>query len=263
MSIFKKKHEQNRYFYDSEITAEDLPQNTHSPLRDKILGAAVLFIVFAISLWLVIFLFKKLFAFASNPQEFQNFIENHGALGRAAFLGIQILQGFIPIPLEITAVAGGCAFGSLQGCVLTIVSVIISTTVIFYFTKLCGTKLYRLFFSSAEEMGIKLIRRPKFRNTLYWIVFLIPGTPKRIFVFTAGLVPQNFGKFLFISTTARIPSFLACSFGGFALSNGDYKKAVILLGIIVIFSIAGILLYQYLSNKIGKKGSHYNKNNYR
>ena len=246
MSIFKKKHEQNRYFYDSEITAEDLPQNAHSPLRDKILGAAVLFIVFAISLWLVIFLFKKLFAFASNPQEFQNFIENHGALGRAAFLGIQILQGFIPIPLEITAV-----------------SVIISTTVIFYFTKLCGTKLYRLFFSSAEEMGIKLIRRPKFRNTLYWIVFLIPGTPKRIFVFTAGLVPQNFGKFLFISTTARIPSFLACSFGGFALSNGDYKKAVILLGIIVIFSIAGILLYQYLSNKIGKKGSHYNKNNYR
>lgn len=252
MSNYKNRSQKQNSLSSMEITAEDLPGISRPTIRDKILGFVILFIIFTVFLCLLIFMCRRFLLFAANPQEFQNFIIKHGALGRAAFLGIQILQGFLPIPLEITAVAGGCAFGSVQGCIITICSVIISTTIIFYSTKIFGTKLYRLFFNSAEQMGVKLIRRPKFRDALYWIVFLIPGTPKRIFVYTAGLVPQRFLKFLFISTAARIPSFLACSFGGFALSNGSYGAAAAALGIIFIFSVGGILLYRYISNKNSK-----------
>ena len=75
------------------------------------------------------------------------------------------------------------------------------------------------------------------------------GTTQPMFVFSAGLVPQSFHKFLVVSTLARVPAIIACSFGGHALSSGDYSQAVIIFAVTGILSVTGILLYKYFTNK--------------
>jgi len=102
---------------------------------------------------------------------------------------------------------------------------------------------------------VKYIRDEKVRNTLTWIVFLIPGTPKRIFVFSAGLVPQSFGKFLAISTVARVPALVACSFGGYALGSGNYKQAVAIFVVTGVLSVIGMIAYRTFTKKRNKQQS--------
>jgi len=87
------------------------------------------------------------------------------------------------------------------------------------------------------------------RTALTFFIFLIPGMPKRMFVFSAGLVPQNFSKFLVVSTLARAPAIIACSFGGHALGSGDYSQAVTIFVVTGVLSVTGILLYKYFTNK--------------
>jgi len=238
-----------------EITAADLPETAGATLRDRglLLGGAVLLAAMGLFLWLTVVLCRPLLSLLRNPDRFESFIRSRGAMGRAAFLGIQILQGFLPIPLELTTIAGGYAFGRVQGSLLTLCSVVISTTIIFYFTRIFGHRLIGLFFTPAQRKHIRYLRSPKSRDTFYWIVFLIPGMPKRLFVFSAGLVPQDFGKFLLISTLARIPSLLACSFGGWALFSGNYTQAAVLFAATGVLSAAGYLLYRTVAKHPNKK----------
>lgn len=251
-----KKTEQERREAHAQISADDLPETARTSLRDKLLGTVILIAVTALFLWFSVLLCRPIFLLASSPDQFENFIREQGAMGRFAFLGIQILQGFLPIPLELTAVAGGYAFGRVQGTLLTICATMISTTAIFYFTRIFGHRVMNLFFTRTQQRHAKYFHDERVRTTVTWIVFLIPGTPKRIFVFSAGLVPQKFGNFLVISTLARIPSLLACSFGGQALGTGNYGQATAIFVVVGLLSIAGVAAYQILSEKRSRPRKH-------
>jgi uncharacterized membrane protein YdjX (TVP38/TMEM64 family) len=250
MTILRTKSKKRSHFTpQGEITAADLTEYAGTTARDKILGAGILIALTALFFWLTVIVCQPLFILASSPHKLERFIQEQGTLGRAAFLGIQILQGFLPIPLELTAVAGGFAFGRAQGTALTLCATMISTTAIFYFTRIFGHRLIDLFFTPAQQRGVKYLRDERVRSTLTWLVFLIPGTPKRIFVFSAGLVPQNFRKFLVISTLARIPALVACSFGGYALGNGNYAQAAAIFLVIGLAGVAGVAVYRMFTKK--------------
>lgn len=219
------------------------------PLRQQVLGWTILAGITALFLFITVQLFRPLMRLASDPQKMRLFVQSQGAFGRIAFLGIEILQGFLPIPLELTTVAGGYIFGHVQGCALTVCSVLISTSMIFYITKMYGHRLVDLFIPKNLQRNVRWFRSERVRDTATFIIFLIPGTPKRLFIFTAGMVPQDFKRFLFISTAARIPTLLICSSGGGALSSGNYGLAVFLLALGLAFAVAGFLFYRYRNGK--------------
>jgi len=117
MKILRTKSKKKKPAQPPEITAADLPEHAGTSLRDKLLGAVILLAALAAFVLLTLFLCRPLFTITTNPDRFGRFIREQGALGRVAFLGIQILQGFLPIPLELTTVAGGYAFGRVQGSI--------------------------------------------------------------------------------------------------------------------------------------------------
>lgn len=256
MTILRTKSKK-RSRQPEEITAVDLHEFAGTSARDKLLGVLILVAFMALFFWFTVVLCRPLFILAYSPEKFDRFIQGQGALGRLTFLGFQVLQGFLPIPLELTAAAGGYAFGRLQGIVLTLCSAVISTTVIFYFTKVFGHRLIDLFFTREQQCGAKLLNDSKLRDTLTWIVFLIPGTPKRVFVFSAGLVPVSFKKFLAISTLARAPSLIACSLGGYALFSGNYAQAAAIFAVLGIFSGTGIAAYKIFTKKRRRGGDEF------
>ncbi len=225
------------------------PGEPAPPLRQRVLGWSILTAGAALFVYITVLLCRPLAGLAADPQRMRAFVQSRGAFGRAAFLGIEILQGFLPIPLELSAVAGGYIFGHVQGCALTVCSVLASTTVIFYITKMFGHRLVDLFVPRRLQKNIRWFRSERTRDAVVFFVFLIPGTPKRLFVFTAGLVPQDFRRFLAISTAARVPALLICSFGGGALGSGDYRLAAALLVLALLLAAAGFLAWRRVQKK--------------
>lgn len=211
------------------------------------LGILVLGVGLALFLWLTILLCRPIRMLVTDSQELARFIRSQGSLGKISFLGLEILQGFLPIPLELTAAAGGYAFGRVQGFLLTVCSVVISSTVLFYFTKIYGRKLLDLFFSRERQSKVLLFHNEKKRDALLWLLFLIPGTPKRLFLFSAGLIPQKFHRFLLITTLARVPSLWVCSVGGSALEAGNYGQAAAVFLFLGAAGTAGFLFYKILT----------------
>ena len=51
-------------------------------------------------------------------------------------------------------------------------------------------------------------------DNLIFLIFLIPGTPKDIITYFAGLTPVKFSHFLVITTVARIPSVITSTLAG-------------------------------------------------
>ena len=234
------------------VSEQDLPEYRPPSTRDKILGTMVLIAACALFIALTVAICAPLLPLVSNPEKFERFIAEMGAWGRFVFVGVQMLQSILPIPLELTTVAGGYIFGRWQGLLLTVSSILISTTIIYYVSKAFGSRVIGLFLSPQKQKKIRYLNDPKLRNTLTWIFFLIPGLPKRMFVFSAGLTQQGFKQFLFISTVARLPALLACTFGGDALGEGNYGLAAALLILMVAVAVVSLVLYRRITGKKDK-----------
>ena len=252
MKIFRTKLKKEALH--PHVTRVEAAEKT--PLRDKLLGVAILFAAAVLFLWLTVLVCKPLVGLVADPGSMRSFIAAHRFMGRLAFVGIQVLQGILPVPLELTTVAGGYVFGRLQGCLLTLCSTVISTAVIFIFTRQFGHRLADLFFTPARQRTVRYFRDERMRDITTWVVFLIPGTPKRLFVFSAGLTPQRFGRFLVISTLARVPALLACSYGGDAIGGGNYAGAVAVFLVTGAVTALGLVFFRSVSRARKKRNEN-------
>lgn len=215
--------------------------------KKTLLGILILAVGLALFLLLAVTLCRSVSNLLSDPDRLRAAVQHRRAVGVLMFFGLEVLQGFLPIPLELTTVAAGYVFGPFAGLLLTICAMLCSTSLVYYCSKVFGRRFFHLLFPRGEHPWI--LRDAKVRDWTTWLIFLIPGLPKRLFIFSAALVPQKFSKFLVISTVARIPSLLVCSFGGHALGSGEYRKAILLLCAVIVPAVAAFLIYHSATDK--------------
>jgi len=185
---------------------------------------------------------------------FQSIVDRNPVSGRLLYVGIQILQVFVAfIPGEVVEIAGGLAFGALEGMLLSLLGVAIGSSVIFMLTKTLGMKFVELFVSRERINELKFIRSGKNLEWIVFYVFFIPGTPKDLLTYVVGLTRMKLGSFLAISLLARIPSVLSSTWGGDAIMSGQYTKAVIIFGAALLCSLIGLLVYNIIKKRHSKK----------
>ncbi len=182
---------------------------------------------------------------ASFSQEgLRDYIRSFGAAGWLVFLVLQVLQVFIAlIPGELVESAAGFVFGPLFGTILCYAGVVIASTLVFILTRTFGVKLVEVFVSREKINQLRLLNTARKRNLLIFLVFFIPGTPKDLLTYFAGLTEIKLGTFLVISLSARIPSIVTSTFGGHLIGEGDYAPALIVYGATAAISLLGMLGY--------------------
>lgn len=90
-------------------------------------------------------------------------------------------------------------------------------------------------------------------NYVELILFLIPGTPKDLLVYVAGLLPIKPIKFILISTFARFPSVITSTLAGDRLAIGDWKMSIILyVAILILVAIVVLIINKFDKDKITK-----------
>ena len=214
----------------------------------KLISAAGIALFLLLSLAIFWFVGKPFLAFVSEPEKFRLWVDGHGIWGRLAFLGMMLLQVFVAIipgePLEIGA---GYAFGAVEGTMLCILGAGVGSALVFLFVRRFGVKAVEVFISQEKIRSVRFLNDPKRLYPLITIAFLLPGTPKDVLCYCAGLTPIRFRHFLWISSICRLPSVVTSVLGGNALGSGNWQAAVWIFLATMAVSLIGLLIYKRIS----------------
>ncbi len=217
-----------------------------------LLASAIVIVIFAA---VSIFVGIPLVKYVSEPEKFRLLVDSWGIFGAFAYVIIlifQIIFAFIPgEPFEILA---GYAFGAVEGTILCLLGSCIGSAIVFSLTRKFGIKFVELFFSAEKIKSVKFLNDKKKIHFLIFIIFFIPGTPKDLLSYVAGLTPIGFWQYLVLSTVAKIPSIITSTIGGSFMGDQQYHFAIITFVITGLVSLIGILIYNRFCDKQEKNG---------
>lgn len=196
---------------------------------------------------------KPLIKFASEPEKFRLWVNSNGIWGRIAYLGmmmLQIIAAFLPgEPFEMVA---GYAFGAFEGTALCLLASAIGSILVLLLSRKFGLKLVELFFSKDKINSAKFLQSSPKKVLLFSIIFALPGTPKDLLCYFAGLTDIKLWKLMLICSIGRIPAIVTSTIGGDALGTKSYILAIIVFSITVLISLSGVSIYKVISFRHNK-----------
>lgn len=219
-------------------------------LRQKrIIGASatVLFLLFCAAVsW---YIGRPIIEFVSEPEKFRVWVENGGIWSKIAFIGMVMFQVVIAlVPGEPLEIGAGYAFGAIEGTLLTVIGVTFGSLVVFSLVRKFGVMLVEIFFSREKISSLKFLQKSKKRDFVIFLLFFLPGTPKDLITYFAGLTDMKLSYMLWLSAVVRLPSVITSTLGGDALGTEKYIMAIIVFIITLIISFIGWLIFKFISS---------------
>lgn len=202
-----------------------------------------IFVLFSAAVaWLI---GKPLLQFVSEPDKFRQWVDSHGLLGPLAFLGMMLLQVFVAvIPGEPLEIGAGYAFGAVEGTLLCILGAAIGSTLVFLFVRRFGVRAVEVFISREKIHSLRFLQNTRRVHLFLLVAFLLPGTPKDVLCYVAGLTTLKLGPFILISSICRLPSIVTSTIGGSALGSGQWGMAAIVFAATLVISAIGLWIYK-------------------
>ncbi len=235
---------------EKEVNALTEQPNQPASRRKKRLGLALIPGIILLMAGLSVAIGIPLVRFASEPEHFREWVNGYGFWGRLLYMGMVILQTVVAfIPGEPFEIAGGYAFGAIEGTALCMIAATLGSLAVFLLVRRYGMRLAEVFFSREKLMSLRFLRESSKRDMLFMIIFMIPGTPKDLLCYFAGLTDMRLPVWLLICTLGRVPSVLSSTVGGNALGEGSYLAAVIVFAATALLSACGILFYRRMSDR--------------
>ena len=220
----------------------------------KVFKLTMTILAIAIIVGIIIYMFPVLRELSTKEGQlaFKEKVSSSGILGLLMLFALQVAQIFlIIIPGEPIEILAGMCYGPIWGTVFIMVSAGIISTIIFFLVRKYGKRFVYNFCDKEKVAKIensKLFKNPNKIEMIMFILFLLPGTPKDLLVYIAGLLPINPVKFVLISVFARFPSVISSTLAGANLAVGDWKKSIVMYLAIVLVAIIVILI----ANKFDK-----------
>jgi len=226
----------------------------------KIFKITLTIIVLTLFIGITVYLFPvmKNLSTIEGQIAFKEKVESSGVLGMLSLFGLQVAQIFlIIVPGEPIEILAGMCYGGVWGTVFIMVSAAIISITIYSLVRKFGRKFVYEFCNEKKVAKIensKLFQNPKKIELIMLILFLIPGTPKDLLVYVAGVLPIKPIRFILISTFARFPSVITSTLAGEQLALGDWKMSILLyVGILVLVAIVVFVINKFDKDKVAKE----------
>lgn len=188
--------------------------------------------------------------YISQPERFREWVDQHGIWSRLIFMGMVILQVVVALlPGEPFEIAAGFAFGAVEGTILFLAASTIGSILVFILVRKFGLRLARLFFSDEKLHSIHFLKTNRRRTFLLMVIFFLPGTPKDLISYFAGLTDIRFPLWLLVCSVGRIPSVISSSVGGDALGTQNYGFSLAVFLVTLALSAAGLALYEHIRQR--------------
>ena len=192
----------------------------------------------------------ELLAFVADAPRFRAWVEETGPLSRVVFVlanMAQVVFAFLPgEPLELGA---GYAFGFWEGTLWCLVASALGTAAVMLLVRTFGMRIVGLFFSPEKIMSMKWLQDSRRFELLLFLCFLIPGTPKDLLTYVAGLGTSSVGRIVALTTVGRIPSVITSTLAAGAFGDGNYLGAAAIAVLTLALACIGVVEYRKLAFK--------------
>lgn len=216
--------------------------------RKKCCSAISLLVLLAFSLLVMYYIGIPMVKLARQPELFRNWVDSFGIWGRLIFVAMVVLQVIVAlIPGEPLELAAGYAFGAIEGTLLSMTGILIGSILVFVAVRTWGVKLVRLFFEDREISRLSFLKDPKKSLVMTFVLMTVPGTPKDLLSYFAGLTPLSLGQWICIVSVSRIPSLVTSTVSGAAAGEQNYLLAVCVFLFTLLISGCGVWYYRKLS----------------
>ncbi len=229
----------------SMMPHEDTSRKGKSELNKimKISAAVILCIGVAL---LTVYFFPQIASLKNEDvrESVRSYVQEAGAFGILLMLGIQLIQVILSIiPGEPVEVLFGFIYGPVPGAVLCLFGMALGSFVVFCVTRALGKNYIKKAEQNEKYNRLKILKDPKRRDALIFLLFFLPGTPKDTLTYFAPFSGIELWKFLLISTLGRIPSVITSTFAGESIFAGNYIGTVVIFAVTGVIGIVGILIY--------------------
>lgn len=191
----------------------------------------------------------------SGREAFQKYINDQGVFGVFILLGAQILQVIVAfIPGEPIEVLSGLLYGVWGGYFICTIGMLIGTVIIYYMVKGLGMSFINKLVGDESKLDkFKFLKDTKKLETILFLLFFIPGTPKDFLTYFAPATKVKPLTFFIIVTVARIPSIISSTFAGASIGEGKWLQSIIIFAVIGVVSLLGIIFNEKILNVLNKK----------
>ena len=158
------------------------------------------------------------------------------------YIGAQIVQIIICIiPGNALQFAIGWLYGFWIGLLLSVIGAALGSAIVYYLARFLGHDAIHLLFGQRKVTEyIDKMNSPK-GLIITFIIFLIPGTPKDLCSYVAGLSDIKLKPYLIVSLIARTPGMMGSLLIGQQVGEGSYIGAGIIAAVAVILFVLGII----------------------
>jgi uncharacterized membrane protein YdjX (TVP38/TMEM64 family) len=190
---------------------------------------------------------RQLLSLFSSPQMLREWIRGTGVVAPLVFVAVQAFQVVVFfIPGEIPQVAGGYLFGLWKGTLLSLAGITLGATFNFVISRILGIPFVNALFKPENvERTRRIANSPKARVS-FFLFFLIPGIPKDILCYVAGLSIMKLHIFLLFSTLGRIPGILGSALMGDAAAERRWILAGTILFVAAVLFVLGFLFREQI-----------------
>ncbi|MBQ1251329.1 MAG: VTT domain-containing protein [Firmicutes bacterium] len=178
----------------------------------------------------------------SSLDAVEAFFEEYHGHSVAVYLIFQVLQIVIcVIPGQALQVAAGYLFGFGMGYLWTILGAALGSVLTFYLSKLLGRDAMEMIFGERKIMEVLNSINSKRGVLALFVIYLIPGIPKDICTYAAGLSSIKIKPFLIVSLIGRTPAMMGSLLIGHQLMEGYYTGAIIVGVVAVVLFVLGLI----------------------
>ena len=212
----------------------------------------LLIIVVGIPLYIYFFQRERLMEFDS----FNAVVEHLGQYKLEAipiYIGLQIIQIVISvIPGQVFQLAAGYPYTFLPALILSVTGAILGTMVSFYLARFLGSDFVHLFFGREKTLEYVEKLNSKKAYMAVFLIYLIPGIPKDVVSYAAGISEMKFKAFLILSVIGRLPGMMGSIMIGSMWHKQEYFGMIALCVLAVAAFVICILFRKKINGLLDK-----------
>ena len=218
----------------------------------KVLAIAklLLLLVIVVAIPLYIFFFHRdLIQSFSSLQDVEDFFLKYKHQSMFIYFGLQALQIVICIlPGQTMQFAAGFLFHFWLGLALAASGAFVGTIIAYYLARILGRDAMHMIFGEEKINDMLSKINSKKGVAIVFLIYLIPGIPKDLCTYAAGLSEMKLKPFLILSMIGRAPGMIGSLLMGQQVNIGGYASAAIIAGCFVVMFIVGILFRKQVTN---------------
>lgn len=210
-------------------------------------SALLLFILVGLPLYIYFFQ-PELIDAMSSMESVNHFFRQYRTESVFVYIGAQIAQIVICIiPGQWLQFAAGYMYGFWLGFLFSLIGAAIGSILTYYLAKLLGRDAMHLIFGEAKINEFIHKLNSKKAIVIVFLIFLIPGVPKDLCNYAAGISEMKLKPFLIVSLVGRSPGMMGSLLIGRQIEAGYYTGAIIIAVIAAALCVLGVIMRKKLT----------------